>query len=85
MPNAKESIDFRGRHKWIDDMMRLLGAPLENEPAVMHNKWEILIKECEHLDISKQSTVMQCSCSCSSRLPSFLAKSVAFFASEHDP
>ena len=52
-----ENLDFRSKHKWIDDMMRLLGAPLENEPAAMQNKWEALIVECRQLDISQKSIV----------------------------
>jgi Ca2+-binding EF-hand superfamily protein len=52
-----ENLDFRSRHKWIDDMMRLLGAPLENEPAAMQNKWDALIIECRQLDISGKSIV----------------------------
>ena len=45
------------RHKWIDDMMRLLGTPLENEPGVMHNKWDQLMTECQHLDIASTGSV----------------------------
>ena len=52
-----ESLDFRSRHRWIDDMMRLLGAPLENEPAAMNNKWDILVHECVQLDSSVSKTV----------------------------
>lgn len=55
--DPQESLDFRGRNKWIDDMMRLLGAPLENEPAAMNKKWDILIKECRHIDVSDSGQV----------------------------
>jgi hypothetical protein len=52
-----ESLDFRGRNKWIDDMMRLLGAPLENDPGAMVGKWEILLRECQQLDVNESGIV----------------------------
>ena len=52
-----ESLDFRSRHKWIDDMMRVLGAPLENEPGAMSGKWDNLVKSCKQLDISSTGTM----------------------------
>lgn len=52
-----ESLDFRSRHKWIDDMMKLLGAPLENEPGAMHNKWDKLLNECAAMDITLSGIV----------------------------
>jgi Ca2+-binding EF-hand superfamily protein len=51
------SLDFGGRHKWIDDMMRALGAPLEGEPSSMQGKWDRLLLECRQLDPAQDGAV----------------------------
>jgi hypothetical protein len=52
-----ESLDFRSRNRWIDDMMKLLGAPLENEPPDMVGRWDVLVKECQALDANDNGSV----------------------------
>eukprot|EP00960_Hanusia_phi_P012748 372507-Hanusia_phi.AAC.9 len=56
--SRKVAMDFSARNRWIDDMMRLLGAPLDDEPASMQGKWDILIQECAALDMGTPKGVV---------------------------
>lgn len=51
------SIDFQGKHQWIDEMMKALGAPTEGEPATMQGRWDKMLQECKDLDSYGTGTV----------------------------
>ena len=56
--SRRVAMDFSARNRWIDDMMRLLGAPLDDEPASMQGKWDVLIQECAALDMGAPKGVV---------------------------
>jgi hypothetical protein len=52
-----ESVDFNSKHKWIDDMMKVLGAQNDGEPPTMQGRWDILLSECRQIDSYMTGTV----------------------------
>lgn len=44
-------MDFAGKHQWIDEMMRKVGACGDDEgPTTMRGRWDKLLKECQTTD-----------------------------------
>jgi hypothetical protein len=52
-----ESVDFNSKHKWIDDMMKALGAQSGGKPPTMQGRWETLLSECRQIDSYMTGTV----------------------------
>jgi Ca2+-binding EF-hand superfamily protein len=52
-------LDFESKHKWIDEMMRKVGADGgENDgPASLRGKWDALLKECQVFDPERKRCV----------------------------